>query len=407
MNTDRTQTAAERMAQAMGINLASANIVDNSWAMKFLDGGVTVKLKIGRWQGMTKLRPEDLGIKLSDDPKKAKEQRQYLALGDKMLLPPSIIDRLNVVEVMGRKNLTGWAIDDKSFGYFMTATAWRMFKTRHDELRERYFEIRDEIIANYDDLKAEVREKYVAFGQDAWRRLRRQGPNVPVPEEWVEAYVTRVMARFPTKEYIANSFYYEAVPTIVPLYAMVNQGTGIEGEELEIRREVANYWRERQKEAIDDFLAESVVKLRGEAFAAIRNAQRVAERNSKVGTKTIKALGATIDTILAIDPYGDTELATMFNTLKTKMAGGDEKSVDQAELISAINDLSTVLQVSIMAAGAIERGAVSSKDLEDMPELPSVGMITASRTALGLDTIEVPTVVQSVYRFDDMTVNEL
>jgi hypothetical protein len=382
---------------ALGADAENASIVSDSWALGLMAGGCIVDCHIGRWGGKTTLTPEDLGIKLSADPATRKRQKALFNLGEKFLLPQKTLNQLISLEVRARKNSRSWGIQT-FFGTFFSPTAYRQFKNRHDAIAAEAKAIWMDVIENYDTIKEQMKVEYEIMAQDAWRRMRRQGPEAVAPEAVVKEYVERVMAKFPSRQYIENSWRFEAVPTIVPLPSMlaadmaaadtikadaIRGGANVSQAILDraLQDDVAAYWHERKRESIDGFLVDIVAGIRQQVYDSLMAAKETASRNG--GTlpgKTVQALKTMVETVTTLDPYGDLELEMAFRKMQ-KYLDADPKVRDTVEIVRLADDLATVLHASL---ALMDRAPRTTGDSDLVAELPTVAAVRQARESLGL-----------------------
>lgn len=390
------ETTVQRL-EALGIDPSQAQITSDDWAMRLMEGGVIVSLHIGRWGGKTSLKPEDLGIKLSDDPDTRRKQQALLVFGSKHLLPTYLLRNLASVESQARQNLTNCSISTV-FGSYLTPAAWERFRARHESLKADYFALRDQILERYDSLIDEMRSEYESMAHDAWRRSRRRGPDQYAPDEYVSSYLDRVIAAFPTKEYIRESFSFEAVPTLIPLPSMLAEDM-TKAEEIQdeaalqqaLRRDVARYWRERKREMVDGFLVDLVAQIRGQAYEVLASALETAERNEgKLPAKTLQGLDTMIQTVRTLDPYGDQELETAFRRLRGQLER-PAKDRDAGEIVRQVDDLATVIRASLVLMDRAPRRG--NGEIEQT--VPTIQQVRQARERLGIEQVEVSPVVQA------------
>lgn len=399
-----------------------AQVLTDDWVLRLMQGGVVVSLHVGRWGGKTRLKADDLGIRMPEDPDARAVVQEFLQLGEKYLLPRQTLKRLESIETLARQNLTACSIQTV-FGAFVPAGTWQRFQERHEALKADYFAVRDEIVAKLDEIRAQVQRRYETMAHVAWRRLQRRAQDDPTqaPEEFVAEYVARVMAAFPAADYIHASFRFEAIPTYIPLptllaedraraeeirraewekaeaereeaWSRLQQQREADQQQRAMQAEVARYWKEQQRELIDGFLADMVGQVRGQVYGVVSSALETLERNEgKLPGKTAQGLQTLIETIRAIDPYGDTELEVAFQRLRGQL----ERPApfrDGEEIRGQLDALCTITRASLVALDRAPRG--SREELA----LPTLEEERQARARLGIVDVAVPAVVAEATR---------
>jgi hypothetical protein len=174
-------------------------------ATQLAQEGYIYKAHIGRCRFTVKLQPEDVGL----DPKNPAHKEfinQYLALGNKLLLPAELLKKLNRIDNNIRRIIEEKYAVPTVVGPFVPFKNVEPMKEEIEKLKAEYFSIRDEIIAQYDDIKEETRRSYREFAKEVFRLIRKDPYYYPTDEE-IERFVQSAMSHFPGKKEIYSSFY--------------------------------------------------------------------------------------------------------------------------------------------------------------------------------------------------------
>jgi hypothetical protein len=373
------------------------DVMSDDWAMQIMKGGVIVKLSIGGWTGRSKLKPQDLGITLSQDATIRQHQEQLFNLGTKALCPERYIQTAESLRVRAVQALKEFAVET-IFGPFMTAQAWADFKARVYPLRDAYMALGEEIVASYDAIYQEMSETYAIMAHEAWRRARRQGPDKMAPQASVDEYVSNIMAAFPTRDAIKGRFKFNIVPTIVPLPSLVADSLDRQNEtllEAAMKDDIKAHWHSQQKNIIDGFFTDLVGQIRGELFDTFQGALATMERNGgKLHGKTREALERAMEVATIKAPYDDPEMEAAFAKMRAELSK-PVKDRSAGEVMQSLGDFTTVLRASLMLMD--QGGRVGLADGSDV-EIPSLDEVTQARTRLGVADIEVSPVVASAIR---------
>jgi hypothetical protein len=150
-----------------------------AWLAKMLNG-VLVTLSIGRLGCRTHLTDQDLGIAHRQKQQAARRQAWY-DLGDALLLPRRDAAALDSKESNARKWLTACA-SRTYWGHWVSAEAYARWKEGNERHKTEYFALRDEIVAEYDSIVAEVCAEHGKLARDC--RLRLSSGSSALPVKW-------------------------------------------------------------------------------------------------------------------------------------------------------------------------------------------------------------------------------
>lgn len=168
------------------------------------EGGYLFKLHVGRTRFSQKLRPEDLGLDPQNKEHMAFVER-YFHLGRKLLLPAETLKKLDHIEKKMRSVLEKYGIPTCA-GMFVPLANVVPLRDEIESLKGEYFAVRDAILHDYDQIKAETAMWYRKQAVEAFRLLRKDPGYVPSEEE-IKKFVGAVMSGFPSREAVFNSFY--------------------------------------------------------------------------------------------------------------------------------------------------------------------------------------------------------
>src|SRR5512139_645960 len=177
-------TALDREKQELARILGAANIRTEAprW-LSLMREGVVVKLHVRRWRAKCRLDADDLGL-----PKEADDLiGDLLELGDKRLLPLDLARQLEAIESAGRKALerNGYAT---YWGVFVPATNFAQWQAENETHKRRYFEAREQIVAEYDTILAQLTDAYRGAARAAFRRARTLTPDGMTRQDLIDEF---------------------------------------------------------------------------------------------------------------------------------------------------------------------------------------------------------------------------
>src|SRR6266487_3068739 len=164
---------------------------------KRMKEGFLVELSIKRWRARKKLTLTELGITPPTDAARAAYE-QLLTLGSKLLLPQQTLKDLETIERLARAHLREHTFKTP-FGTFLPYTSYGLWKSGNEEFKARFFARRDEIVAAYPALLAQLLTEYEQIARHTYQLLLSQiddlGDSFPDEDAFVAHFRLEVIAR--------------------------------------------------------------------------------------------------------------------------------------------------------------------------------------------------------------------
>jgi len=174
-------------------------------ATRLTQEGYLITPHIGRTRFSVKLQPKDVGLD-PQDPEHKEFIENYLVLGSKLLLSVETLRRLDRIDKQIRRAVEEEYGIPTCMGSFVPYKNLEPMKQRIEQLKSEYYAIRDDLIENYETIRAGTEITYRNFAPEVYRLVVRNPNYMPTGEE-VEQFVNSAMAYFPTKQEISSSFY--------------------------------------------------------------------------------------------------------------------------------------------------------------------------------------------------------
>jgi len=387
-------TPLERQRRAIAAALGEANIilVEPRW-LSLMREGVIVTVRITRWRAVGKLSPADLG--LPDD-----EATDLIELGEKRLLPRRLMDALNSVESNARKCLARHAFAT-FWGYFVPAANYQQWKAEDAEYQQKYMELRDQIVAGYDGIKAELLADYGAQARLAYRRLNLLDPASMTTtarreeQRFVQSFTDRIADLIPSKDTIKDSFSYTVGLSYVPLPSLLAEDeaaatrirTDARDEQVQaearrlLEREVMQQAQSRKVELVDGFLKDVVGQLRSLVYDAATDVLASIHKNEgKLLGKSADQLRNLIAQVGQLNFAGDGEVDAAVRRVEELLSAAP-KQRDVAELQSQLQAVATLTRATLLDLGEQPRSARSL----GVAEAPSEAAVMQARRTLGVE----------------------
>lgn len=394
----KKQTVSDQIreiAQALGEDPTAIRTDNPKW-VELLQEGVIVKVTLRRWRGKARLELDgDLGIPVNGE---GELYRALLDIGSKLLLPRSIQKELDSIDSAARQNVERFGFKTH-WGTFIPATAYVDWKASDAEYQARYFAVRDQIVAFYDDIMSKQLDEYAEAARVAYKRRNRLQPGQDLDyrylpqDRFVEDYMARLRLLIPTKEQIAASFAYEVELAYIPLPSLLaaDQQNAAEiacATEAERRklaaleamnREVIEQAKAQKELLVDGFLADITRQLRAMIYDAVTAVSDATAKNGYLHPRSVTQLQNLVAQIERLNFIGDRDAEVMVERLRS-LASKTTADRDPAELQQALNDVATVTRASLLALGD---GRTSRA--QALPDSVPAEELTRARRALALD----------------------
>lgn len=381
--------------------------LETDWLARMMNG-VIIGLSIGRMGCHAHLTDQDLGIAHRKAQQKERRQAWY-DLGSALLLPRRYATALDSKESNARKWLAACA-SRTHWGYFLAASAYARWKETNERYKAEYFALRDEIVANYDEIVREVCNEHGELARDAYYRLRKQDREFaiqhPDPERYVADRVAQVRSRIPSAEAFRDSFYFTVELSYIPLPTLLNpdlaNATQLREEATAaatLRREAYERALETKQALITMFQRDVVTKIQQmlyevstDVLGSIRNNQRVIGKSAE----QLRNLLAGLEQYLEFAPNEDLEAAFARIREFLNLPAGEDRKSQVPTLQRQLNATATLARDVLLRLGDSPR---SAREL-GVPDIPTPDLVRQARTTLQPATppLEPPVLQRRVTR---------
>lgn len=417
------RAARDRLAERMGADAKDIDVVMENLATRLMEGGVIVDIDIHRWTGMKRLLPKELGLNGK------RTQSRAIRLGEKLLIPPTILRMINSLTTQLRANL-----DRHSFrtvwGRWVPATAYAIYKAEHDRLAKEYMGVGEALADNLDKVKTqdsgtwgELRKLYGEHARAVWCRLRHlpvADVNLDLCPGWfVEEYISKILSHMPSAGEIRDSFSVEAKISYIPLPSMLEEDR-LRSDRLwekaaderqadrkrqqaqeQMEADVRAHYLTEKKSMIDDFLG----GLAGEVYSKIydvssRALATMSKNQGRLLEPTLRQLHKLVKWGDQMNIANDEELATALKDLQGMINRSSEQRTaeDVQDQLKAMGTVARSILVDLNVAPQIEDGklSVAARDaVLGIGRRLSRGTVAKAREQLGTEGISELPIVQA------------
>lgn len=407
-----SENIREILAGILGEDAQNTEIVEPKW-LKLMERAIVIELHISRWRARSKLTYDDLGLPMPEDKKEEKILNDLLSLGRKNLLPLRLIRRLDAIDSSARKALTINSTETY-WGNLVSPKAYPDVKETLTRFQTEYFEALQDILDNWDGIRAQMRDEYSAQAKIAYYRMNTLAPGrIQVGrDEFVAGYVQRVLDMMPSPQTIQESFGFSWDLKYIPLPSLLAQDRAqaqqIEKQrrldeqrnwdqyyrdreearlELEMKRDVLDHARQQKTEMIDNFMRDLVVQLRGTVYNATTDVLESIQRNDHLHPRSVVQLNNLMDQVSKLNFFNDGEIDEMIGQIRTEMAQAPTER-DVGNIQRKLQAVATLTRSTLLELGERPRSG-RRVGVADVPTLPELR--TARRT---LEIAEAPAQIE-------------
>jgi hypothetical protein len=367
--------------------------LEADWLAKMLNG-VLISLSIGRTGCRASLSEQDLGIAYRKPQQKQRRQAWY-DLGNALLLPRRYAAALDSKESTARKWLATCA-SRTHWGYFLSASAYPRWKEGNERHKTDYFNLRDEIVSNYDTIVAEVCEEHGKLARDAYYRMCRQDKEFrtqhPDPERYSSERIAVVRNRIPTAEAFRDSFYYTVELSYIPLPTLLAPDLAAAEQLREeanaaaaLRREAYERALESKQALITLFQRDMIAKVQAmlydvatDVLSSVRNNGRVIGKSAE----QLRNLLAGLEQYLSFAPNEDVEQSLDRIREFLSLAAGEDRKSQVPALERQLTATATLARDVLLRLGDNPR---SAREL-GVPDIPTPDLVRQARSTLRPDS---------------------
>lgn len=410
-------------AEKLGLDPGSVEVRKDVLVTALSREGVLVDVHIGRTRFTRRLDEADLGLN-PEDPGYREFLREYVRLGEKHLLSLEYLRRLDRIEDRARSAVEKYGFPTR-WGVFLPYQNWEKMKAEVDACRAEYFAVRDEILARYDELRADTEAAYRKAAKEAYRLLAMDR-GAEAPEEFAEMFVRAVMAHFPSPERVRNSFYFDLDVGFVPLtshleeerarVALIEEGERLVRERLaeeEMRltqerrlreareqaelavveeekrtrlmaerykqdqiREIHREALETYRRGLDGFLADTLGRLRGMVYEVCSAVRDSVAKSGSLGSGDSRRLRVLVEKLERLNFTRDSEVEGYLAELRAILDTPAERR-DPEEVKAVLNEIAAQSR-QVLALLGCEPRTVRGVRIE-APEVEVPGPAVARR----------------------------
>lgn len=311
--------------------------------------GILIDINVSFWSGARALRPEDLGLKVTD-------VAEAFKLGRKFLVPSEVIKKFRRLDSKARR-----IVEENSFrfpignAHFIPKASFAKAIEQLKEVQTEYDALADELIENYDQYREEMVPVYREAAERAFINTTPEtqtfGPDYDrdaEKEKFVERFLNRIGNFYPPASQLRKRFslswdlFEMAMPRLVE--ADANQVILDEHN-----REFAEQeYRKQMHEKMDSFINDAVSVLRNQTVEICNRISANLREGKVVQGRTLQSLKDFVDKFQGLNFVGDVTVESQLESLRKEILDiypvqkiNDEEEL-QVELGRKLNEIAEV-----------------------------------------------------------------
>lgn len=356
MTDTAVQRAVDEFAQRVGEDSSKIDVLDVNIEQLMMKGAV-IRLKTGGYEGTTQITPQDMGW---DEASMSEVERLAIGqlfreLGKRPLVKPSIIQESKSIRNSARadiERLTFRLFDGET--RFVPEGAYNELVDKLAAHQKRYFELRDDLIANLDSYREALRPDYEIWVRRLYSQLhgsKRDGdPTKPDREEFVQTTVERLMILNKSPEKIESQFKFRWTIQVLPLLEDLARDQAaardirvqnaverqMVAEQSRLRRDLMIEQERTRQEELKEFWAEVKGGLREKLYLAMVDALASLERNQNLPPANIGALRRILETVSKLKFWDDEDLDAQMGRVRLLISASEATSTPDTSLMSEV-----------------------------------------------------------------------
>lgn len=436
--TVKLQELKATLAEVLGEAPSEISALNPRWT-QLMKEGVIVSLHIRRWRATASLSEADLGIGNTDED----ELQEIMKLGDKFLLPVSIIKQLNSIDA-GARTLLAKSGYKTYWGYLIPVTKYQDWKADNQVFIDRYYELREYIFDNWNTITDDLVLEYTEAARKAYRRRRALDPGTMGNEDWanedefIDHFIDRVLRMRPSASTVRDSFDFEVSMNYIPLPSileddlqsarsaairaelerkgMIEQAelqaekekaewdlelAKLQAEEEQARleqaeartkaeeridmlrqmnRDVISKAKEQKEELVNQFLKDLVTQLRGTVYEVVEDVATAIDGTGKLHPRKVVQLKQLIEKVGTLNFYDDVEIEQMIIPLKEQLALQPQDR-NPEEISKTLKAIGILTRSTLIGLGEAPRKA----RVRGIPVKPTEVQKRKARVKLGIE----------------------
>lgn len=275
---------------------------------KVFSHGNLVDINVSMWTAQKLLTAEDLGLKSTDIS-------AAFSLGKKTLIPAEVIAELRALENRARHILI-----QHSFAFtfggarFVPKKTFLDFVTEIDKVIQRFDEKADDLAANYNTYRLDMREEYVSAAHEAYARAASLSKGMDVSEnDFINNFLERIEKAYPKADEIRKKFHmeYNVFQVALPDISQASYEDLLEeGGKVRMMQDA---YQKSLFNKVNSFVDSCTNELRDKATAVLTRFSEALNADKRINEASLTSIKNMIEEYERMDFMGDT---TFLNHLK-------------------------------------------------------------------------------------------
>ncbi|MBD3260264.1 MAG: DUF3150 domain-containing protein [Candidatus Altiarchaeales archaeon] len=280
---------------------------------KIFTHGVLVDVNISIWSARTQLQAEDLGIQSEHVP-------ESFSLGHMKLIPSEVMSELNHFDYMIRALLKKHSFPFE-FGEarFVPKKVFPTFSDEFDTINQEFQKKIDEFVASYPRYKLQMRQEFTKAANQAYERLLTLCGFDKPRDEFVNEFLERVEALYPSEEKIRSKFSAEYVVfqvSLPDLSQATYETVAADNEKMALMQKA---YEKALYKRVQSFVDNVVNEQRSNAVKVMSHVAENMKKGKRFTTATLNSLRKMVTEYERMDVLDDADMLKRLRDLKERV----------------------------------------------------------------------------------------
>lgn len=285
----------------------------NTEISKVFSHGNLVDINVSMWTGQKLLTPEDLGLKSTDIS-------SAFSLGKKSLIPSNVIAELRSIENKARHVLI-----ENSFAFtfggarFVPKKTFIKFAEEMEKYIEKFNYLADDLAANYNQYRLDMRTEYIAAAREAYARNKTLTKGFDVTEdEFINNFIDRIEKSYPKVEDIRKKFHmeYNVFQVALPDVSQASYEDLLEeGGKVKMMQDA---YQKALYKKVNSFVDTCASELRGKATAVLTRFSEALATDKRINEASLSSIKNMIEEYERMNFVGDDTFLSYLKSFRIK-----------------------------------------------------------------------------------------
>ncbi len=329
-----------------------------------------VDLHIGRARFERALSFPDLGLDQTDED--LSDYIQTLNPGKQLLVGASyrnLIRRLDNLEKQARRAVQRHSVKTL-FGYAVPCiqrggtNPFEALVDEIDSLEREYRATYDALMTQLDEIRRDTRSLLESASYRIYKILKKDEFATP-PREFIEGFVKRAMANFPSSDHVRAMYQFTLAPKFVPLMQTEREFDSVKHNALQLKSEIIESIRQSYKEQSQNFVEDILANLRQIVYESVTLSLEALRKTGSLPGPTVAGLKKMVQQVQQLNIPNDQVVLSQVQQLETTLNKTARRDPD--EIRKLLEELQNENRRFLLALGYQPRSTRTLPETEGDP----------------------------------------